>query len=70
MPERRKYNAEFREGTVRIVRETGRSIAEVARDLGVGAGTLGNWVEKDRLARRRGPRSRPGRSGLCASARA
>ena len=35
-----------------IVRETGRSIAEVARELGIGAGTLGNWVKKDRLARR------------------
>ena len=49
--ERRKYDAEFREGAVRIVRETGKPIAEVARDLGIGAGTLGNWVKKDRLAR-------------------
>ena len=38
-------------GAVTIVRETGRSIAEVARELGIGAGTLGNWVKKDRLAR-------------------
>lgn len=51
MPERRKYDAEFREGAVTIVRETGKSIAEVARDLGIGAGTLGSWVKKDRLAR-------------------
>ena len=51
MPERRKYDPEFREGAVTIVRETGKSIAEVARELGVGAGTLGNWVKKDRLAR-------------------
>ena len=51
MSERRKYDAEFREGAVRIVRETGKPIAEVARDLGVGAGTLGNWVHKDRMAR-------------------
>jgi transposase len=51
MPERRKYDAEFREGAVTIVRETGKPIAEVARDLGIGAGTLGNWVKKDRLAR-------------------
>ena len=28
-----------------------RPIVEVARDLGIGAGTLGNWVKKDRLAR-------------------
>ena len=52
MPEiRRKYDAEFREGAVTIVRETGKPIAEVARELGIGAGTLGNWVKKDRLAR-------------------
>ena len=51
MPERRKYDPEFREGAVTIVRETGKSIAEVARDLGIGAGTLGSWVKKDRLAR-------------------
>jgi transposase len=51
MPERRKYDFEFREGAVTIVRETGKPIVEVARDLGIGAGTLGNWVKKDRLAR-------------------
>ena len=52
MPEaRRKYDPEFREGAVRIVRETGKPIAEVARDLGIHAGTLGNWLNKDRLAR-------------------
>ena len=52
MPEtRRRYDPEFREGAVRIVRETGKSIAQVARDLGVNPGTLGNWVDKDRSAR-------------------
>ena len=48
---RKKYDREFREGAVRIVRETGKSIAAVARDLGVHEGTLGNWVARDREAR-------------------
>jgi transposase len=55
MSQRRKYDAEFRDGAVTIVRETGKPIAEVARELGVGAGTLGNWVHKDRLAHGDGP---------------
>ena len=48
---RKKYDREFREGAVRIVRETGKSIARVARDLGIHEGTLGNWVAQDREAR-------------------
>ena len=48
---RRKYDPEFRAGAVRIVRETRRPIAEIARELGIGAGVLGNWVRKDKIER-------------------
>jgi transposase len=52
MPEtRRKYDREFKAGAVRIVRETGRPIAEIARELGIHDGTLGNWVKKERIER-------------------
>ena len=40
---RRRFDPEFRAGAVRIVRETGKSIAQVARDLGMSDGTLANW---------------------------
>lgn len=52
MPEKRKkYDRQFREGAVRIVHETGKPIAQVARGLGVNEGTLGNWVTRDREVR-------------------
>lgn len=49
---RRKFDQDFREGAVRLVRETGKPVAQVARDLGINEGTLGNWVNADK--RRRG----------------
>src|SRR5215469_7609227 len=53
MPEMgRKFDQDFRESAVRLVRETSKPIAEVARDLGINEGTLGNWVNADK--RRRG----------------
>ena len=48
---RRSFDREFRDGAVRIVRETGQSVAQVARDLGVNEGTLGNWVRRDQAER-------------------
>ena len=42
-----------RQGAVRIVRETKKPTARVARDLGLGVceQTLGNWVQRDRVER-------------------
>jgi hypothetical protein len=44
---RRRFDPEFKTGAVRIVRETNKPVAQVARDLGINEGTLANWVNKD-----------------------
>ena len=41
---RRKFSRQFKAEAVQLVLETGRPIAEIARDLEVNEGTLGNWV--------------------------
>jgi transposase len=51
---RRKFDQDFKEGAVRLVRETGKPIAQVARDLGIRPGTLENWVGADRRRREAG----------------
>jgi transposase len=50
----RKFDEDFKQGAVRLVFETGKPIAQVARELGVNEGTLGNWVVKARRDREGG----------------
>lgn len=45
---RRKFDRDFQAGAVQLVLETGKPIAQVARDLGINEGTLGNWVNTRR----------------------
>ena len=44
----RRFDADFKHGAVQLVFETGKPIAQVARELGIHDGTLGNWVNADR----------------------
>lgn len=53
MGSRSRFAPEFRRDAVELVRESGRSKAEVARSLGVSPNTLGGWVAADELARGR-----------------
>ena len=46
-----KFPPEFRRDAVAMVLDESRSIADVARSVGVNAGTLGNWVAQERVER-------------------
>ena len=41
--QRKKYSREYRDEAVKLVIETSRPTAQVARELGINEGTLGNW---------------------------
>ena len=47
---RGKFTATFKDEAVKMVIDGSRPIAEVARELSINAGTLGNWVDKYRDA--------------------
>jgi transposase len=45
-PHRIRYTDEFKSDAVALVRRSGRPISHVAKELGVDAGTLGDWVHQ------------------------
>jgi len=48
---RRSFTDEFKADAVALVIVEGRKISDVAESLGIGAGTLGNWVRQSRIDR-------------------
>ena len=48
---RRSFPKEFKADAVALVLDEGRSIASVARALGIGESNLGNWVRQARVDR-------------------
>jgi transposase len=53
LPQRRRgcYPRQFRKDAAALVIDQHRSIADVARELGVVEQTLGNWVRQERVDR-------------------
>jgi transposase len=48
---RRSFPDEFKADAVAMVLDDGRKIVDVADAIGVGEGTLGNWVRLERIER-------------------
>lgn len=48
---RRSFTDEFRRDAVAMVLDDGNKIVDVAERLGIGEGTLGNWVRQARIDR-------------------
>lgn len=49
---RKKYTQEYKAEAVELVVNSGRPIAEIARDLGINEATLGGWVSKAKESRK------------------
>ena len=45
---RKKYTPQYRQEAARLVLESGRPIAHVAKEIGVAEGLLGKWVKLER----------------------
>ena len=43
---RRQYNREFKQEAVQLLETSGRSAAQLERELGIGKGCLGRWKEQ------------------------
>jgi len=51
---RRKYTEEFKTEAVRLLQESGKTIAEVAREIGINPNRLSRWRQEEHRAVRHG----------------
>jgi transposase len=52
---RRRFSAEYKAETVRLVQRSGKSIGQMALELGIGESALRRWVEQAEVEAGRGP---------------
>jgi len=64
---RRRFTPEYKDEAVKLVINTGRTVATVARELGVRESTLGRWVHDFRA---RATAGEAGQGGLSQTERA
>jgi transposase len=65
MGKRRTYSREFKLEAVRLLETSGRGVGELERELGIGAGCLGDWRD---AFRREGEQAFPGKGHLAPEA--
>jgi len=53
--QRRKFSAEYKAETVRLIQRSGKSIGQIALELGIGETALRRWVEQAEVEAGRGP---------------
>ena len=51
---RRQYTDEFKSEAVRLIRQSGNTVAQVARNLGISDNVLYRWVSEERDTEARG----------------
>jgi transposase len=51
---RRKFTDEFKQDTVRLIRESGKTVAEIARDLDLSESAVRNWLTQAEIDAGRG----------------
>ncbi|MFE4416442.1 transposase [Streptomyces sp. NPDC056821] len=51
----KRYTAEFKRDAVALVYSSGKTVTEVAREIGVSPEGLRNWVNQDKTDRGQGP---------------
>jgi len=51
--QRREFTPKYKDESVRLVINTGRAVASVARELGINEAPLGRWVNAFRATRQR-----------------
>lgn len=61
MKKQRRFNREFKQEAVRLIEESGKSVAEIAADLGVSDNSLYRWRQE---FRRDGEQAFPGKGRL------
>jgi transposase len=59
----KRYSDEYKRDAIDLVHSSGRTVTEVARELGISSESLRGWVKKDRAARESGTGAPPAQAG-------